>query len=362
MDTQPMRWFAMTHLNPSLIEIMLRKENEGAFLKEPDEQPLQPFKYFIPFRFMQRSHSDLLPVKGSGADEVYEPRKDENGLRDDLHNFVFVYADADRVRKLVDAAWNRSSRLHLHFYRDVSGHEVIVPDAEMQGFIGILQERQIKFTIGLPVAEAEVNDHAIIKEGPMAGRRGVITDIRYTRKGVRLTLAVNMFNNTHSISFPNLREGDVIFVDRKVKNLIGTNFIHNLEEELVEIFSHHYGSKVSADAARKDQSRLERIYHYSNVKVNDPENRSRFKALMLICSSLRTYQEDKELLLDEVQNLLGDKTEARKPLDAYLMMALFIANRQPALRDAVKIYRQTHPDCPEIICRFLSIAKKIRCR
>ena len=90
----------MTHLNPSLIEIMLRKENEGAFLKEPDEQPLQPFKYFIPFRFMQRSHSDLLPVKGSGADEVYEPRKDENGLRDDLHNFVFVYADADRVRKL----------------------------------------------------------------------------------------------------------------------------------------------------------------------------------------------------------------------------------------------------------------------
>ena len=46
-------------------------------------------------------------------------------------------------------------------------------------------------------------------------------------------------------------------------------------------------------------------------------------------------------------------------LSCYLATALYIATHDPVLRKAAKTYRQTHPNCPKPICRFLSIAKRI---
>ena len=48
-------------------------------------------------------------------------------------------------------------------------------------------------------------------------------------------------------------------------------------------------------------------------------------------------------------------------LVCYLTTALFIVTHDPKLRKEVKAWRQSHPDCPLVIRRFLSIAKQIRC-
>jgi hypothetical protein len=48
-------------------------------------------------------------------------------------------------------------------------------------------------------------------------------------------------------------------------------------------------------------------------------------------------------------------------LACYLALSLFIVTHDPKLRKEVKAWRQSHPDCPLVIRRFLSIAKQIRC-
>ena len=45
----------------------------------------------------------------------------------------------------------------------------------------------------------------------------------------------------------------------------------------------------------------------------------------------------------------------------YLIIALFIVKHEVQLRQQAKAWCQSHPDCPLVIRRFLSIAKQIRC-
>jgi hypothetical protein len=42
------------------------------------------------------------------------------------------------------------------------------------------------------------------------------------------------------------------------------------------------------------------------------------------------------------------------------MVAMFVVTRKPKFRDAAKAYRKAHPDCPDIIRRFLSKVRDIR--
>ena len=107
---------------------------------------------------------------------------------------------------------------------------------------------------------------------------------------------------------------------------------------------------------------------------------------MLICAYLmndkpevaRRQQEVEQLLMSEVGSLKADSmvqgddslTMTHSPLTmnplpsalvCYLLTALFIVTHNPEYRCQVKAWRQSHPDCPLVIRRFLSIAKQIRC-
>ncbi len=48
-------------------------------------------------------------------------------------------------------------------------------------------------------------------------------------------------------------------------------------------------------------------------------------------------------------------------IDVYLIIALFIVKHEVQFRQQAKAWCQSHPDCPLVIRRFLSIAKQIRC-
>ena len=102
---------------------------------------------------------------------------------------------------------------------------------------------------------------------------------------------------------------------------------------------------------------------------------------MLICAYLmndkpevaRRQQEVEQLLMSEVEkmsevgclmsdsNLQPQISNLKSELACYLALSLFIVTHDPKLRKEVKAWRQSHPDCPLVIRRFLSIAKQIRC-
>jgi phosphoserine phosphatase len=46
----------------------------------------------------------------------------------------------------------------------------------------------------------------------------------------------------------------------------------------------------------------------------------------------------------------------------YLAMALFITTRDPNYRDAVKAWRQSHPDTPSTFRRLYAIVKEIKAK
>ena len=99
----------MIHLKPQLIDVMLQKENEASLLGADAE----PVEYFIPFLMMQR-----LP--------------DDQAIRNELHNFVFIHATEERIHSIVDSDWNRGARLRMYHYRNHEGQPIKVSSSEMQ--------------------------------------------------------------------------------------------------------------------------------------------------------------------------------------------------------------------------------------
>ena len=83
---------------------------------------------------------------------------------------------------------------------------------------------------------------------------------------------------------------------------------------------------------------------------------------MLICGYLMNDEQLTAEYLQKVQGLLDGVTDPVTDLQCYLMTALFIATHDVTLRQRVKAYRRSHPDCSLSIRRFVSIAKKIKCR
>ena len=62
-----------------------------------------------------------------------------------------------------------------------------------------------------------------------------------------------------------------------------------------------------------------------------------------------------------LSHLPSDILHLTSELACYLLTALFIVTHNPEYRCQVKAWRQSHPDSPLVIRRFLSIAKQIRC-
>ena len=88
----------------------------------------------------------------------------------------------------------------------------------------------------------------------------------------------------------------------------------------------------------------------------------------------RRKQEVEQLLMSEVEKMsdvgglksdvdpeLRESVIPNNDISCYLTMSLFIVTHNPEYRCQVKAWRQSHPDCPLVIRRFLSIAKQIRC-
>ena len=348
-------WYVMCHLNPRQIEVLLKKECEGRF--DTSGRLPSPFRFYIPFLYMPIA--EIEPIHSDSSSLSMYTRE----LRNDFHNFVFIQASGNRVDEIVTSDWNTKSRLRLYYYRDHEGKNVVVPDSEIQQLMSTFKDETLKFFIGQPIDEFSAGDKVILNIASWAGQKGIIKDISLKKGRLNMTISLNIFNSTKSINFTNLKTGDVIFEDAAKEKLFSGDLVDQFEEEVIDLLSHRFSHSVSAEVAQADVVRLKRLSIFDRLYMEESDTSyARFLALKLICASLRQNRKKKEALQNEVSKLLADTPVPTTSDEAYLMMALFVSTRLARYRDAVKAYRTSHPDSPDVLRRFHSIVKKLKAK
>ena len=331
-------WHILCHLDPNMINVLLRKESEGEFLDEKSA-PRSPFKFFIPY--------------------LYAPTAE---LRGDFRRFVFIQASPQRVNEIVRSGWNLEARLQLFYYRRHDGTKVTVGDAEVQKLIRTFQDRNLNFYIDTPIEKFAPDDVVVINTGPWAGYEGQIVEMKVMNGRAKMKVALNVLSLVESIVFTDLRTGDVVFKDRGRAQLMSHDPIAQFEDVIIDILSHRYGSTKDAATEESDIRRLRQLTAFDRVLVEETDDDyHRFLSLRLILASLRGSA-SKDKILNEVLHCMGGKTLPATDAEAYMTVALFIATKDAGYRTALKDYRTSHPDAPDILRRYQSIIKKMRAK
>jgi len=66
--------------------------------------------------------------------------------------------------------------------------------------------------------------------------------------------------------------------------------------------------------------------------------------------------------MKDLRRLLPDDKHPATDQQAYMMAALFVATKDADYRTALKNYRASHPDSPDVLRIYLSIIKKMRAK
>ena len=415
-DNKEKRWCILRHPDADLIGEILSGKRQ---VFNAPEAPPYSFNFFIPFEDLKLRQRQ---VQSSPDDDYkdYDAMLDERALRSDLHHFIFICASKDTVKQILNSPWNKALTHRLYAYRDESGEPVEVSHAEVQRFMTVIKRYDFQILNGEPSDEVREGDRVAVISGPMAGSDGIIQEIREREGQLLLTIAFTMFQNKMHVAVPGIRISDVRLKSAEAQQLIQDPVISHFEDQLIELLCHLHGKKGSHELNKEDQRQLCFLYQYTDIQFDDPANRAKFAALMLICAYLmndkdevaRRQQEVEQLLMSEGGCLKSDvekmseggclkadvmvqgslQSKAAEPsakfkvqgsrlmvndsdiihqpsyishhtssLSCYLLTALFIVTHNPEYRCQVKAWRQSHPDCPLVIRRFLSIAKQIRC-
>ena len=380
---------------------------------EGDVHPLPPFEYFIPFADLRQKPAD----RHSDSDDEYKSYDavlDERALRNDLHHFIFICATKEQVLSILDAPWIKMLQNRLYAYRDEKGVPFEISNSDLERFKTILKRFDFQIINGDPSEDVQTGDEVIVTSGPMAGSEGKVKEIHERDGQILLTIELPMFMNRMRIAVPDINIADVRLKGEKAQQLLQDPVIGRFEDELIELLCHLHGKKGSRQLNQEDQKQLRFLYQYSDIVFEDnPVDQAKFAALMLICVYLMNDKEEVTRRTKEVEELLvqgsgfmvqgseneksevgGLKAEVEKDssrvqeegkklstfnfqlstdsklytlssklneIAVYLIIALFIVKHEVQLRQQAKAWCQSHPDCPLVIRRFLSIAKQIRC-
>ena len=407
------RWCILRHSDSDLIGEIFSGKRKVFNASEGDVHPLPPFEYFIPFADLRQKTAD----RHSDSDDEYKSYDavlDERALRNDLHHFIFICATKEQVLSILDAPWIKMLQNRLYAYRDEKGVPFEISNSDLERFKTILKRFDFQIINGDPSEDVQTGDEVIVTSGPMAGSEGKVKEIHERDGQILLTIELPMFMNRMRIAVPDINIADVRLKGEKAQQLLQDPVIGRFEDELIELLCHLHGKKGSRQLNQEDQKQLRFLYQYSDIVFEDnPVDQAKFAALMLICVYLMNDKEEVTRRTKEVEELLvqgsgfrvqgseneksevgGLKAEVEKDssrvqeegkklstfnfqlstdsklytlssklneIAVYLIIALFIVKHEVQLRQQAKAWCQSHPDCPLVIRRFLSIAKQIRC-
>ena len=389
------RWCILRHSDSDLIGEIFSGKRKVYNSNENDVHPLPPFEYFIPFADLKQKPIDKHPASGDEY-KSYDAIQDDRALRNDLHHFIFICASKEQVLSILDAPWVRVLKNRLYAYRDEKGVPFEIGNAELERFQTILKRFDFQIINGEPSGEVREGDEVLVTNGPMAGSEGLVKEIHERDGQILLTIELSMFMNKMRIAVPGISITDVRLKEEKTQQLLQDPVIGRFEDELIELLCHLHGRKGSRELNRDDRKQLTFLYQYSDIVFEDnPVAQAKFAALMLICVYLMNDKEEVARRTKEVEDLLvhgswfmvhGSENEKSEvgglkafnsqlstdstlytlhstlnEIAVYLIIALFIVKHEAQLRQQVKAWCQSHPDCPLVIRRFLSIAKQIRC-
>ena len=415
-DNKEKRWCILRHPDADLIGEILSGRRK---VFDASGEVSYSYNFFIPFQDLKLRRRK---AQESPEDDFkdYDAMLDERALRSDLHHFIFIHESKDNVKKLLNASWNKALSHRLYAYRDEHGDPVEVSNAEVERFKTVIKRYDFQIVNGEPTDEVREGDRVTVVSGPMAGSDGIIKEIREREGQILLTITFAMFQDKMHVAVPGIHVSDVRLKSAEAQQLIQDPVIGHFEDQLIELLCHLHGKKGSHELNKEDQRQLRFLYQYTTIQFDDPANRTKFAALMLICAYLMNDKDEVARRKQEVEQLLkseGEKmsdvmvqgsrfkvqgselresvvrdsvtpdselrdSESRdsvnpgsalrdsvtpvpvipnNDISCYLTMSLFIVTHNPEYRCRVKAWRQSHPDCPLVIRRFLSIAKQIRC-
>ena len=371
------RWCILRHPDADLIGEIFSGKRQVHTPDGDSTYPLPPYEYFIPFADLKTRPTEK---KSTDDDEYksYDAMLDERALRNDLHHYIFIRKPKEVVLQILDAPWHKALRNRLYTYRDENGVPIEISNTEMERFKTVIKRYDFQIVNGEPSDEVREGDLVAIISGPMEGSDGQVQEIREKGGQVLLTVVFSMFQDKMRIAVPGISISDVRLKTQDAQQLLQDPVIGHFEDELIELLCHLHGKKGSHALNKEDQKRLKFLYQYSDIVFEDNEdNRKKFAALMLICAYLlndkdaitRRTQQVEDLLLTSdlglqpsaLRPLTSDLRPLTSELACYLMTALFIVKHEAPLRQQVKAWRQSHPDCSLALRRFVSIAKQIRC-
>ena len=387
------RWCILRHSDSDLIGEIFSGKRKVFNASESDVHPLPPFEYFIPFADLRQKpidrHSD-----SSDEYKSYDAVMDDRALRNDLHHFIFICASKEQVLSILDAPWIKMLKNRFYAYRDEKGVPFEISNAELERFKTILKRFDFQIINGDPSEDVQTGDEVFVTSGPMAGSEGKVKEIHERDGQILLTIELPMFMNRMRIAVPGINIADVRLKGEKAQQLLQDPVIGRFEDELIELLCHLHGKNGSRQLNQEDQRQLRFLYQYSDIVFEDnPVDQAKFAALMLICVYLMNDKEEISRRTKEVERLLvqGFKSSRvqefkssrvqevqysennsqfsifnsqlgiNSQFDCYLTISLFIVKHDVQLRQQAKAWCQSHPDCPLVIRRFLSIAKQIRC-
>lgn len=358
-DGKEMLWHVMTHLEPRQIEERLQEENAARV-----EQGKEPFEFFIPYQFLKRrvanaavSDDDTPFPRSKASVEV------NNEIRSTLREFVFIRANEEELDAFTSGDWNKYVRCRLQYYKDRNGQKVTTRDKMMRKFIDACIFYRDKFEI-LPYVEGiEENDEVVLNTTPFRGEKARVLEVRHTRDGVSLTLAINLFSGAMTLRLPNVGRRDILPLEGSNVAIADTHIVDNTQNRLLGILSRRVHRKGNEESDRQDAATLDQLYHYRHHVFENDAARRHFLALMLITAHLRHDTDGKKVLAAQAEqelaaiNARGDN-RAATDVRTFLWVALYIATGDAGYRNAAKSYVQQYDPKSEKLRSFVRLIRK----
>ena len=306
-DNKEKRWCILRHPDADLIGEILSGRRK---VFDASGEVSYSYNFFIPFQDLKLRRRKAQESPENDFKD-YDAMLDERALRSDLHHFIFIHESKDNVKKLLNASWNKALSHRLYAYRDEHGDPVEVSNAEVERFKTVIKRYDFQIVNGEPTDEVREGDRVTVVSGPMAGSDGIIKEIREREGQILLTITFAMFQDKMHVAVPGIHVSDVRLKSAEAQQLIQDPVIGHFEDQLIELLCHLHGKKGSHELNKEDQRQLRFLYQYTTIQFDDPANRTKFAALMLICAYLmndkdevaRRQQEVEELLMSEVEKM-----------------------------------------------------------
>lgn len=353
-------WFVMTHMEPSLIDRQLQRENA-----ERLRNGQATILYVIPYLYMVKANVEKgLEDKSQGSSEsLCSPKdvNDNNSLRASLQNFVFVKATKDEIVDLTNRDWNRLGRLHLYHYRTKSGSPIKTTQEEMQPLLNFFIEQHQRFSFTPYSEDISANETVYIKRGIFKDYKASVIEIHHLSEGISLTLGIPLFNSEVMMKLYDYSVSDVE-VQGQMEHIFEPQFVNVLESDLFDILRRRVLHRNTDETFRNDMGKLNtyNILHY--LKFDDTATHNHFQALMLLCATLRNDRQMKEKLIPTIRKMVRDAEQPATDEEAFYMATLFFATKSVDYRRTLREYCQTMAVTSESLSAIMPLVKKMRLR